>query len=99
MGRAKTASDTALTTLITLTRAREVFLNYACQPTTGRHWPRLDQLTLMAPASLPLRLATWFGFMSYGVTPQLRAPLQKPGRDLRHPLLVAKILDIDVAMC
>jgi hypothetical protein len=36
----------------------------------------LDQLTLMAPASLPLRLATWFGFMSYGVTPQLRAPLQ-----------------------
>jgi hypothetical protein len=46
----------ALTTLITLTRAREVFLNYACQPTTGRHWPRLDQLTLMAPASLPLRL-------------------------------------------
>src|ERR1700732_3100711 len=27
----------SLTTLITLTRAREVFLNYACQPTTGRH--------------------------------------------------------------
>jgi retron-type reverse transcriptase len=30
-------TPTALTTLITLTRAREVFLNYACQPITGRH--------------------------------------------------------------
>jgi hypothetical protein len=41
-------------------------------------------LVKIAPASLPLRLATWFGFMSYGVTPQLRAPLQKAAGVIRE---------------
>jgi hypothetical protein len=37
---AKLTKITALTTLITLTRAREVFLNYACQPMAaiGHAW-------------------------------------------------------------
>src|SRR6202051_1890720 len=37
-------------------RARGGFPKLCATATTGRHWPRLDQLTLMAPASLPLRL-------------------------------------------
>jgi hypothetical protein len=50
-------------------------------------WPRLGQLTLMAPTSLPLRLATYFEFMSYPPRDCLsRSCIASLGIELPSPL-------------